>query len=147
MVAERRERFDIIVVIAHSNNAIIRHASDDWREWPAFAKYLEPFAPRQLALIACAAGGHEVATPLFAALPRLDRIFASPECVNVDLANLILLVAGYSMTSGRAKSGVVPWLKFIALIRTGRRLKVWRRRGAPSGQEIWEDVLVWASRR
>ncbi len=146
-LAERRERFDLIVVIAHSNESIIRHASDGWREWPAFAQYLEPFAPRQLALIACAAGGHPVAAQLFSALPRLDRIFASPECVNVNLANLILLVAGYSMTGGRAKGEAVSWLKLIALIGTGRRLKVWRRHGAPSGQEIWEDVLAWASRQ
>ena len=65
----------------------------------------------------------------------------------MNLANLILVVAGYSMTGGRAKGGVIPGLKLIALIGTGRRLKVWRRRGAPSGQEIWEDVLAWASRQ
>lgn len=107
-VAERRERFELVVLIAHSNESIIRHARDGSREWPAFAKYLEPFAPRQLALIACAAGGHAVAAQLFSALPRLDRIYASPEYVNVNLANLILAVAGYSMTGGRAKGRRYP---------------------------------------
>ncbi|MDO8544493.1 MAG: hypothetical protein Q7S40_28975 [Opitutaceae bacterium] len=146
-LAERRERFDLIVVVAHSNDSIICFASDQKREWPVFATYLEPFAPRQLALIACLAGGRMVANQLFFGLPALDCIYASPECVNVDMANLILVVAAYSLTRGRGKDEVTPWLKTFAFIGMGRRLKVWRRRGGPSGQDIWEDVFAWAMRQ
>ena len=145
-VAEDRKRFDLIVVVAHSNESIICHASDGRRQWPEFAKYLEPFAPRQLALIACAAGGPVIAKQLFSTLPRLDRIYASPECVNINLANLILLVAGYSLLGRNSTGGLIPWVKLASLFGTGRRLKVWRRHGAPSGQEIFENILAWASR-
>lgn len=145
-LAERRDRFELIVVIGHSNETTIRHASDASCDWSTFAKYLEVFLPRQLALIACSAGGSRTACQLFAALPRLDRIFASPECVNVDLAGLILLAAGASLATKRRKSAVVPGLKAIALFTTGRRLKVWRRRGTPDEQDTLEDVLAWAVR-
>lgn len=140
-VARHHSRFNLIVVIGHSNDSGIRLASDRWADWPLFAEYLRPFSPRKLALIACLAGGEAVSRQLFSVLPTLNYIYASPDCIGVDLANLILLLSAHALSVRRPSSDLVSWAKAAALGGCGRRLKIWRRKAARSAHDDWEDLL------
>lgn len=146
VIAARGEHFDFVVTVGHSNESGIRLASDRFVDWKAFARYLEPFAPSRVALIACAAGGRAVADALFGELPKVDRLYASPESVDPNLAALILFLAPYVMAVRKPAADVIVSVKAVALLGMGRRLKEWRRNGPPTGQDIWEDVIAWLLR-
>lgn len=75
-LAVAKETFDVIVTIGHSHAGGIRMAGDheSVTDWSAFARYLEPFRPQRLLLVACKAGRSDAGEALFAGLPWLQRI-------------------------------------------------------------------------
>lgn len=138
--------FDLIVVIAHSNEAGIRIASDRFVEWLGFAKYLERFEPKRLALIACQAGGGAVSRILFDGVPSLHQICASPENVSISMANLILAMCGLLLGKRSADLPHITTLKGLALFGVGSRLKVWNRNQSWDVPGLVEDFLLHSGR-
>ncbi len=123
-----KRTFDVIVVVAHSNAEGIRVASDLSVTWDAFAGYLKPLKPRRLLLVACQAGRWNAGEALFAAMPKLQRIFACPVNASKDFGALMLLAVPYVVAERRPKDQHVRWSQFAAIAMTGRQLREWRRR-------------------
>jgi hypothetical protein len=55
-LAQLNSNFRIIVVVGHSSEFGLQLASDRYVPWNVFGKWVEPFKPRQIVLIACKAG-------------------------------------------------------------------------------------------
>jgi hypothetical protein len=120
-------RFDVVVVIAHSNETGIRIASDRFATWDAFAVYLKPFEPRRLMLVACQAGRWPAAKVLFRKLPKLRRIFASPVNASKDLATLMLAMVPYLLEVKAPRNYAVRIGQAASIVLTGRQVRHWMR--------------------
>lgn len=126
-LATARRKFDVVVVIAHSNAQGVRVASDLFVTWDAFAGYLKPFQPRRLLLVACKAGRWDAGEALFAPMPKLRRIFACPVNASKDFGALMLFAVPYVVAERRPKDRHVTWSQITSIAATGRQLREWRR--------------------
>lgn len=117
--------FAVIAVVGHSNeNGIVMAQGRVIDTWRAFSQYLHPLNPRQLVLVACRAGRALPSRTLFAELPTLQRVLASP-----TLANRL---------QGQLMIGLLPRLsKRRALDETLLR-SVQAGLGLLSGRQLWE---------
>ena len=126
-LAEQKKVFDVIVAIGHSNAEGIKIASDAFVTWDGFAKYLKPFAPRRLILVACQAGRWPAARRLFSNLPKLRRIYASPVNASRGLAGLMLILAPYVVGVRAPKKDAVTYGQIAAMGITGCQVREWKR--------------------
>ena len=128
-LAEGRRTFDVILAIGHSNTDGIRLAGGPggFVSWEVFAKYLRPFEPRRLVLVACEAGRWTAASILFRKLPKLRRIFASPVNTAKDLAQFMIAVVPYIVGVKAPKTNTTMWGKAAALALTGGQVREWKR--------------------
>jgi hypothetical protein len=145
LVRERRS-FDVVVAIGHSSEKGFQIASDLFVPWEPFAEYLKPFAPRRLLMIACQAGRWPAAAKFFRRLPHLQRIYASPTNVKVDLATLMLGILPYILSTKSPSSDVILGAKVVALALTGSQLREWKRNDHRGRMDLLEDLVECASR-
>lgn len=140
-LAQRRCTFDVIVVVGHGNPSGIQLASDAFVFWRELPDYLRLFHPRRLILIACQAGAEPAPELLFAALPRLQRIYASGLNVSVNLARFLLLVLPYVLAARAPTRQYVAIGKILALTFTGGALREWRRNGITREEMKFDGVV------
>lgn len=126
-LATEKKKFDVVVVVAHSNAQGIRVASDLFVTWDAFARYFKPFQPRRLLLVACKAGRWDAGEALFVTMPMLRRIFACPVNASKDFGALMLFAVPYVVAERRPKDQHVTWSQIASIAVTGRQLREWRR--------------------
>ncbi len=126
-LATAKKKFDVVVVVAHSNADGIRVASDLFTTWDGFAGYLKPFQPRRLLLVACKAGRWDAGEGLFGAMPQLRRIFACPVNASKDFGALMLIAVPYVVAERSPKDRHVTWSQIASIAATGRQLREWRR--------------------
>jgi hypothetical protein len=122
-----KKTFDVIVVIAHSNQDVIRVASDLVLPWPAFARFLKPFKPRRLLLVACRGGRWDAGENLFNSIRSLRRIYACPVNASKDFGALMLFAVPYAVAERRPRDKHVWWSQVASIAITGRQLREWRR--------------------
>ena len=127
-LTSRKQTFDVIVIIGHSNANGIKIAAD-WplASWSEFAAYLKPLRPRRLLLAACQAGRWSPGTALFEANRHLRRIFACPVNASKDFATMMLLAVPYVVAERRPKAKDVLRSQIAAIGVTGRQLRHWTR--------------------
>lgn len=126
-LARTGAHFDVVVAIGHSRNRGIQIASDRFSSWEELAKFLRPFAPRRLMLIACKAGSQPAVQILFRLLPRLRRIYASPANVSRDLATFMLGFLLYLTPIKTPKGDAILMAQAAAFAFTGTYVREWRR--------------------
>ncbi len=115
----------------------IRIASDAFVDWAAFAKFIKPFRPRRLVLIACRAGRWPGARDLFRRLPALRRIYASP--VNVGLPQAtVMLGLGATLSAVRTPDAkAMLAVRAAVALADGGQIREWTRNqdaGNPDGR-------------
>ncbi len=74
--------FDLIVVIGHSNERKLALTRDGHVTWSAVARWLAPFCPKKIILVACEAGRWVPGAALFEGIPSLRDVYGSPVLVN-----------------------------------------------------------------
>jgi hypothetical protein len=119
--------FDVVVIIAHSNAEVIRIASDERVDWPAFARYLKPLQPKRLLLVACRAGRWNAGEALFKVNSQLRRIYACPVNASKDFGALMLVAVPYVVAKRRPHHKHVFWSHVSSIGLTGRQLREWKR--------------------
>lgn len=124
---DAKRTFDVVAVIAHSNDRAIRVAEDLALEWGAFAQLLRPLSPRRLCLIACKAGRASAGESLFAAIPTLRRIYACPVNANRGFGELVLALVPSVLANRRPNATGVTVAQVGAALLTGRQLREWQR--------------------
>ncbi len=136
-LAEAGEKYDVILMVGHSNADGLRVASDHFAGWSELAAYVHLFDPRRMILIACKAGVWPAACDLFTALPRLEHIYACPVNASKDLA-AILIATALMAIDGALPSRVTRSVQGIAAASTGRQVRWWAREdmNEPMGQAL-----------
>jgi len=123
----RAKRFDVVVVVGHSNARGIRMACNHFADWSEFAAYLKPLGPRRLLLVACQAGRWDAGEALFSANRELKRIFACPVNASKDFGALMLFTVPYVVAERRPRDKHVLASQLMSVALTGRQLREWRR--------------------
>ncbi len=145
-LAVRRCVFDLVVVVGHADSSGIQLASDLFVFWKQFPEYLKRFRPRRLMLVACQAGCDPATKLMFAALPRLQRIYASTLNVSLGLAKFMLLVLPYVLAARSPSREHVVIGKTMAFAFTGGSLREWRRRGSTVDELRFDGTIETISR-
>lgn len=136
-LAEAGEKFDVILVVGHSNADCIRVASDHLATWSEFAAYVQLFDPRRMILIACKAGVWPTARDLFTALPQLGHIYACPANASKELAAYLIAVALMAI-DGPLPSKLTRVIQGLAGATAGGQVRSWARKDMhdPMGQAL-----------
>jgi len=100
------DSFNLVVVIGHSNQTGLRLTADSGVSWKSFARWVGPFMPRQMVLLACKAGQMLPAGSLFDGIPSLKEVYASPTYISKEQCKLVVLTILYllSVKSGDAET-------------------------------------------
>lgn len=106
-LAQTDSRFQIIVVIGHSNEFGLQLTSDRQVSWNVFAKWLQPFKPKQLVLIACKAGQIAPVESLFEEIPTLTHLYASPFVTTKHQVQAIKVLVPYLLNVRAADSDLI----------------------------------------
>ncbi|WP_428261067.1 hypothetical protein [Haliangium sp.] len=145
-LAEQKRRFDVILVVGHSNSEGIRIGADLFVDWSTFAQFLKPFHPRRLLLVACQAGRWDAGEELFSRLPELRRIYACPANASKHFGVLMFAALPYIVANRRPRARDVKWGQFASIFLTGRQLREWRRtRDKGNPDAAWLDFVADAT--
>ena len=126
-LAQLDSRFRIVVVVGHSSEFGLQLTSDRYVPWNVFAKWVEPFKPRQIVLIACKAGQILPAASLFQEVPTLTDAYGSPFVTTKEQVHAVKVLVPY-LLNARAPDGDLIRIGQIAnfLLTRGAVIR-WRR--------------------
>lgn len=127
-LAENNHRFGIIVVIGHSNTSGLNLTSDRGVSWAAFAKWVELFEPKQMALIACQSGWILPVQELFVGVATLKEIYASPTNTTKPQAEVIKLLIPYLLNVRSIDSELIRLGQIINFLLTSGVIFRWLRK-------------------
>lgn len=131
-------KFDVVLLIGHSNEAGLKLASDPdevgFVSWGVVPEYLRMFEPRRLVLAACQAGRWTAAQSLFAGVPSLQQIFACPVNASKNLATALISLALFGLDSKVPPQLVTVFHGIGAML--GGQVRYWAREDMadPRGQ-------------
>lgn len=94
-------RSAIVAVCGHSNQTGLRLAADLFVSWEAFARWIAPFKPKHLVLVACQGGRWLPSKALFEGIPTLQEVYGSPAAVTDQQAEIVKLLVPYVLANGR----------------------------------------------
>lgn len=120
--------FDAVAVVGHSNErGIVLGAGRTIDTWEAFARYLAPFAPRRLVLVACRAGGAIPSRTLFAELPSMRRLYATPVLASGLQGKLMIALLPHLAERKIPSRELLRTAQGALALLQGRQLWEWRR--------------------
>ncbi len=99
-----------VLLIGHSNATGIRLASDRGAAWSVAARYIEPFRPTHVAILACLAGGREAVSALATELPTVREVVASPAKATTPA---VVYLAGWLLMKA-CRTAIPPDVKITA---------------------------------
>jgi hypothetical protein len=135
-VWNRFGRFRSVLVIGHSNAKGLQLTNDHFFEWNAVGQWLKKFEPRSLFLAACDAGGSEAVRRLFASIPSLRDVYASPiKLYSGQTAPLAVLILS-SVQQRRIDNKARRVLQGVNYVLTGGQLYRWKRSETGTGREL-----------
>jgi len=133
--SEKYSSIKNIVVIGHSNRALICVAPNFDLEWKVFARWLSHFKPQKIALIACEAGQFLSTRTLFDEIPKLTKIYASPFKTTKQQFEAIPLLISYLLLTSKQDNDTILLGQAINFFRTGGVILQCTRRN-PEGNQI-----------
>jgi hypothetical protein len=127
--AQKYRGIKLVVVIAHSNAAVISLAPElSETPWIGFAQWLKPFRPQKLVCIACKAGQYPPSRTLFDEIPKLTEIYASPVELWIQQVQTMKLLIPYLLMTGKVDSELIRLSQWITLVANGAVILYIRRR-------------------
>lgn len=130
-------RWDVVVLIGHSNSEGFRVASDRFLSWEQVAVELRPLRPRRMILIACKGGRSPGASHLFGKLRDLRRIFACPVNCTRDLGAVLLGAVPWVVEKKAPSARTIRNAQVLAALGVGGQVRHWQRdrdKNNPDGQ-------------
>lgn len=120
--------FEAVAVVAHSNErGVVLAAGRSIDTWEAFARYLAPFAPRRLVLVACRAGRALPSRTLFAGLPTLRRLYATPVLASRLQGEMMIALLPHIAARKIPSRELLRAMQGGLALLQGRQLWEWRR--------------------
>jgi hypothetical protein len=127
--AQKYRGIKLVVVIAHSNPAVISLAPDlSNTPWIGFAQWLKPFAPQKLVCIACKAGQFPPSRVLFDEISKLTEIYASPVELWIHQVQTMKLLIPYLLMTSKVDSELIRLGQWMSLAANGGVILYIRRR-------------------
>jgi hypothetical protein len=144
-VAEEHGHFRAILVVAHSNPVGLQLTSDKFCAWRAFGKWLQPFEPEFVFLVACEAGGSETVRELFEPVKKTLRdVYASPAKLYGIQAAALAVIIGELLLTGDIDDEHSVAARLVNYIGTGGQVYRWSYEETGLGAEIpaksWDDL-------
>lgn len=144
-------RFRSVLVVGHSNAMGIQLTNDYFCSWLALGQWLAKFEPEFLFLAACDAGRSDAVRRLFAPIPSLREVYASPIQFYVDQsAPLVALIASI-LQDRKIDSDASSLIRTVNYAITGGQILRWTRGEAGEGEEItgklWDSLAFVFNRR
>jgi hypothetical protein len=138
---EEHGRFTVIVVVGHSNVSGLQLTGDNFASWEAFARWLEPFQPKRIVLVACEAGRWLPSKALFEGITTLQEIYGSPVPTTVQQASVVKILVPYLLSGHRLSTEFLRLMQLGNFLFTGGVLfrqtrKDFRRAGT-------DEAAVW----
>lgn len=124
--------FNHVLVIGHSNQDGIRLTEDRRTTWAGLGRWLEPFKPRRLALIACEAGLGAPVRALFEEIETLNDIYASPFVARKDQMEIFKILMPYLLSAKAVDSTLIALGQLGNLAATGGWIDHWQREASTS---------------
>jgi hypothetical protein len=125
---EKHGRFDLVLVVGHSNPQGLCLTAERFVPWGVFAKWIEIFEPKKVLLVACEAGRWLAAKAIFDGVPKLKEVYASPVVMNRHQATAVLLLVFYFLLVKSPDAEHVQMIQAINLFRSGGLLYRWTRK-------------------
>jgi hypothetical protein len=97
------ENFKMVIVVAHSNAAEVMLAADASTSWEGLGRWLAPFSPRIVLLVACEAGRWVASQGLFENIASLKEVYGSPVLINDLQAAGIKILVPYLLSGRRLR--------------------------------------------
>lgn len=94
-------RYDVILVVGHSNRDVLALAPDATPTWKAAANWLGPFAPRVILIAGCEAGRRGAAQALFEGIASLREVYGSPMAAIAAQFQIYRYLLGYLLAGGK----------------------------------------------
>jgi len=136
-------RFRSVLIVGHSNAKGLQLTNDQFCPWDVVGHWLTKFDPKFLFLAACEAGGSEAVRSLFAPVPSLREVYASPiqfyASQSAPLAALIVL----ALKDRRIDSDASSFMRALNYAITGGQIFRWRREELGKGEEL--SAKLWDS--
>ena len=134
-------RFDLVVLVGHSNVHGLRLTADGPRTWKVVAEWIKRFRPKLLLLVACEGGRWLPCRELFGGIPTLREIYGSPIRISDSQASALTLLAPYLLLGGRLPEDI-RFLQTANVVATGGL--IFRRSKSEFRQTGAEEGTVWA---
>lgn len=131
-LAQNNSRFQIVVVVGHSNEVGLRLASDRFAPWQAFASWVRPFKPKRMILIACKGGQPAPAALLFAALQTLRDLYAPPFATTKQQVQVIRALIPYLLNARSVDADLILLGQFANWVMTRGAIWRWRKNEFPT---------------
>ncbi|HNC95661.1 MAG TPA: hypothetical protein PKW90_06025, partial [Myxococcota bacterium] len=121
------------VVIAHSNEDVIRVGSDKTLDWPDFPALVKRFRPRSIVIVGCKAGSTATASQFFHRIPSVRDVYASPVNARKVMLDALHFILPILAVARRRDAEAVGWVRALNFVITDEALFRYSR-------EEWEVI-------
>lgn len=147
----RHDRFRSILIVGHSNAQGLQLTTDRFFEWGAIGQWLAKFEPKFLFIAACEAGRSQAVRALFAPIPSLREVYASPIKLFADQSAPIAVLVISVLLCRKIDNDVLRSLQVANYVITGGQLYRWKRAETGEGEELtgglWDlAASIWNRR-
>lgn len=125
--------YTTLVVIAHSNEDVIRIGSDEVLDWPAFPPLVARFRPRSVVIVGCRAGSTATASQFFCRIPSVKDVYASPVNARKVMLDALHFILPILAAARRQDAPAISWLRALNFVVTDEVLFRYSR-------EEWEEI-------
>ena len=137
-------RFRSVLIVGHSNAMGLQLTNDQFCSWQAVGQWVTKFEPEFLFLAACEAGQSEAVRSLFAPVPSLREVYASPIQFYADQSAPLVAMIALVLKDRKIDSEASFFMRTLNFAVTGGQIFRWRRgevgEGAELSGKIWDSL-------
>ena len=137
-------RFRSVVVVGHSNAMGLQLTNDHFCSWQAVGQWVTKFEPEFLFLAACEAGRSEAVRSLFAPIPSLQEVYASPIHFYAGQSAPLVGLIALALKDRKIDSDASSFMRTLNYAITGGQIFRWRRgevgKGEALSAKLWDSL-------
>lgn len=127
-LAEDNSRFNLIVVVGHSNASGLCFTSDRYVSWATFAKWVNLFESTKMVLVACQSGQATPVRDLFVEIPTLKEVYAPPVNTARRQSEIVKALVLYLLNVKTPNSELIRLGQIANFLLTGGAIFRWSRK-------------------
>lgn len=143
-------RFRSVLIVGHSNAKGLQLTNDHFCSWQAVGHWLTKFEPEFLFLAACEAGRSEAVRSLFAPVPSLREVYASPIQFYAGQSTPLVALIALGLKDRKIDSEASSFMRTLNYVITGGQIFRWRRGEVGKGEEfsgkLWDSLAGMLNR-